>query len=251
MKRRQKLRTLIFGCATLLLLSAGPAKADDISDPLEGLNRAIFTFNDKLDRWILEPIAIGWDFVLPDVAQTGVSNFFSNLRFPIDFTNELLQGEPTEAGRDLGRFVINTTIGIGGLFDHATGFGLEKEQEDFGQTFAVWGIGTGPYLVLPFMGPSNPRDFVGGLLDNAARIWPYYIDPDLIWIPPTVELINTRAAYLTEIENARETSLDYYTFVRNLYAQRREAAIADSDPQAAQTEASDDDLYFFDDENVE
>ncbi|MFT4570139.1 MAG: phospholipid-binding lipoprotein MlaA [Hyphomicrobiaceae bacterium] len=231
--------------AAMTLAPPPVVHAAEISDPLEGLNRAVFIFNDKLDRWVLEPVARGWDFVLPDPAQTGFDNFFSNLRFPIDFTNELLQGQPRQAGRDLGRFVVNTTIGIGGFFDHATKFGLEKDKEDFGQTFGVWGVGTGPYLMLPFFGPSSPRDAVGTVLDGFATVWPYFVDRDVVWIPPVVGLVNTRSLYLDEIENARETSLDYYTFVRNLYAQRRAALIADRPQDAVDAEAEDD-LYFYD-----
>jgi phospholipid-binding lipoprotein MlaA len=246
MKKAGKATTVTAALAMALAFTATTARAEEISDPLEGLNRAIFTFNDTVDRWVLEPVARGWHFVMPDFAETGVTNFFNNLRFPIDFTNELLQGQPRQAGVDLGRFLVNTTIGIGGFVDHATTLGLEYQKEDFGQTFGVWGVGNGPYLVLPFLGPSSPRDAVGNVLDGFASVWPYFLDSDVIWIPPTVDLINTRAMYLDEIKTARETSLDYYSFVRNLYAQRRAALIADN-PDPGMTVEEEDDLYFYDD----
>lgn len=242
---------------TALLFSASTvapsfAHADrggvNVEDPWEGFNRAMFSFNDTLDRWFLEPVARGWDFVVPDVAQTAVSNIFANALFPIDFTNELLQGKPRGAVTSFSRFLVNSTLGVGGIFDHGDTLGLEENHEDFGQTFAVWGVGSGPYLMLPFFGPSNPRDGVGFVLDSAARIWPYYVEDELVVTGiAATELINKRASLLDEIETARESSLDYYAAVRNLYQQQREAAILDGEASDTNSDADGgEDLYFYD-----
>lgn len=245
--------TLAAAMTMVVLSAAAPATAtaNEVNDPFEGFNRAMFKFNDGLDRWILEPVAKGWDFVVPEQGQTAVRNIFANALFPVDFTNELLQWKPKGAAVSLGRFVLNSTLGVGGIFDHGDTMGLEENHEDFGQTFAVWGIGDGPYLMLPFFGPSNPRDGIGMLFDSAARVWPYYVEDEVIWGVAAVGVINFRAGLIDEIETARETSLDYYSFVRNLYAQRRAAAIENRDVDDAagdDSAASDDadDLYYYD-----
>ena len=134
------------------------AEQDNAHDPLEGFNRAMYTFNDKLDKYVLKPVAKGYHAVAPTPVRRSVANFFSNLHDPAVMLNNLLQGKPGQAASDLGRFMVNSTIGIFGLFDVSSKFGLPKHDEDFGQTLAVWGVGDGPYLVLPFFGPSNMRD---------------------------------------------------------------------------------------------
>jgi phospholipid-binding lipoprotein MlaA len=166
---------LLLACLCLVGLSAcattqqrpgeetPPAQAeeeaqDNARDPLEGFNRAMYTFNDKFDRYLLKPVAKGYRAIMPKPVSRGISNFFSNLHDPGIMLNNLLQGKPKQAGSDLGRFLVNTTLGIAGLFDVATKMGMEKHNEDFGQTLGKWGVGEGPYLVLPFLGPSNVRD---------------------------------------------------------------------------------------------
>ena len=133
----------------------------EASDPLEPLNRAIFSFNLTLDKAILRPIATVYNAALPDPVRDGVRNFLNNLRTPIILANDVLRGEIGRAGDTVGRFLLNSTLGVGGLFDIASELGFDFHNEDFGQTLAVWGIGEGPYLMLPIFGPSNPRDAVG------------------------------------------------------------------------------------------
>jgi len=242
-----------------------PALADGVpGDPWEGFNRAIFKFNDTLDVWILEPVAKGWDFVVPDPAQRGLDRFFDNLRFPIVFVNSVLQANPTRAGIALGRFSINTTLGMAGFFDPAAHAGLTPIDEDFGQTLGRWGVGGGPYLVLPFFGPSNPRDGVGMAVDSAMRVWPWFVDREISFGVTALNLVNTRSLWIDLIADAKEESLDYYAAVRDAYLQRRRSLIENRDtgnenddslyfPHAggepsAPSEQNDDDLYFPDDE---
>jgi phospholipid-binding lipoprotein MlaA len=209
-------------------------------DPWESFNRRMFWFNDKLDDYVLEPAAKGWDFVMPNRVETCVSNFFYNLRFPIHTLNDLLQGKVQYAVTDVGRFFVNTTIGLAGFFDPATSLGLEHHWEDFGQTLGWWGVGTGPYLVLPVLGPSDLRDGGGLMVDTAASITPFFVSSYYLVAARTVDLVNTRAVYADAIQKAKDSSLDYYTFVRNAYLQRRASLVND---QAAATEATQEDLY--------
>jgi phospholipid-binding lipoprotein MlaA len=146
------------------------AEESEINDPWEDFNRGVFNFNESLDRAILKPVAQGYRFIMPDVAEQGVSNFFDNLRDVVTFFNNVLQLKPVEATQDLSRVLINTTIGIGGLFDVASTMNIPKNDEDFGQTLGAWGVESGPYLVLPLFGPSTVRDGVGIIPDM-------YLDP--------------------------------------------------------------------------
>ena len=145
---------LLGGCATT-----------NPSDPLEPMNRAIYSFNDGVDTAIFKPLAQGYRAVLPSFVRNGISNFFSNINDVLIALNNLLQGKISNAVSDVGRVLVNTTVGVGGLFDVATNFGLEKHNEDFGQTLGYWGIADGPYLVLPLLGPSNFRDALGRIVD--------------------------------------------------------------------------------------
>ena len=211
-------------------------------DPLEKVNRKIFWFNDKLDAYVLEPVARGWDRITPDPVQTSVSNFFLNARSPVVIINDLLQGKPRASATDVGRFAVNTTVGILGFMDPATKWGLERHNEDFGQTLGVWGILPGPYLMLPVFGPSNPRDTAGLVGDWAFSIWPFFIDQYILLGARVVDTVNARSLLLEEVKNAKEASVDYYTFVRDAYFQRRKALVSDN------AETSNDELYFLEDE---
>ncbi|MFN2426389.1 MAG: VacJ family lipoprotein [Candidatus Binatia bacterium] len=235
--------------ACLVTVSApAAALADGASnprDPWASLNRPFFRFNDALDRYALEPVAKGYDFILPEIVEGWVTNFFANLWFPVVFTNCVLQAKPREATQSLARFMVNTTIGLGGFGDPATRLKVPAPNEDFGQTLGYWGVGTGPYLVLPFMGPSNVRDTAGRLVDSANRVWPYFVPWYVTTGTGVVEVINTRARYLEQVEDLRESSVDYYAAVRDAYLQRREALVEDrvgSGDRRDQT--SDDDLYY-------
>jgi phospholipid-binding lipoprotein MlaA len=234
---------LILGAIALVAGTAVvPARAQEY-DPLERMNRGIFWFNEQTDLWVLEPVGRAWDAVLPDPVQRSVSRFFQNLRFPIHLANNLLQGKVVPAGQTVGRFLVNTTAGVGGLLDPATRIGLPAQPEDFGQTLGVWGVGQGPYLVLPLLGPSTIRDAVGLAVDTAAAVTPWFVDTLYLVAAQTVYVVNERSQYLREVEEAREAAVDYYLFVRNAYLQRRQALVTDgriSDEEA-------EDLYYFDD----
>ena len=183
------------------------------------MNRGTFWFNERVDQAVVEPVATGWDWVLPERVQTSVANFFDNLFLPIVFLNDLLQAKPVAAAQDVGRFAVNTTVGVVGLFDPASRFGIPENDEDFGQTFGRWGCPPGPYLVLPLLGPSSLRDAPGGVLDRA----PNYLLPLAVSLGlGVVDAVNTRAALLEEIRQDREESLDFYVFVRNAYLENRE-----------------------------
>jgi phospholipid-binding lipoprotein MlaA len=162
------------GCATAPSDSAAKAEFEQANDPLEPFNRAVFAVNMQLDKMLLRPAGIVYRGVLPKPVQTGVNNFLGNLRAPVVFANDVLQGDIDRAGNTAGRFAINTTVGVLGVWDAAAHFGIHGHSEDFGQTFGTWGIGEGFYLVLPLLGPSNPRDGIGLLAE-------YFVDPFNIW----------------------------------------------------------------------
>lgn len=201
--------------------------ASDPSDSLESFNRAIFAFNMKLDSWFLKPVAKGYDYVMPNFAERGVQNFFGNLGEINNVVNDVLQWKWKQAVNDTGRFVTNSTLGIGGLFDVAGKIGMpESDGEDFGQTFAKWGVGQGPYLMLPFLGPSSLRDGVALPFDS-------YMDPvnhinDDGWVVGlnVLDLVDTRAQLL---ETEDLASGDLYVFVREFYLKRREYLIKDGE----------------------
>jgi phospholipid-binding lipoprotein MlaA len=214
----------------------------DPSDPWERMNRGTFRFNEGADRWVVEPIAKGIDFVLPDPVERSIRKFFDNSMIPIHFGNALLQFKPVSAVEDLARFVINTTIGVAGFFDPATDFGLEAHREDFGQTLGFWGVPPGPYLVLPLLGPSNPRDTVGLIADSASLVYPWFVP---LYVSSAIGVgrqLNLRSLALDEIAAERKAALDYYVAVRNAYMSYRENQIRDRE----EDEADDDDLYYVD-----
>jgi len=214
----------------------------DPTDPWERMNRGIFRFNEGADRWVVEPIAKGVDFVMPDPVENSIRKFFDNSRFPIRFLNDLLQAKPVSAVEDLARFVVNTTIGVAGFFDPATHFGLEAHHEDFGQTLGYWGVPPGPYLVLPILGPSNPRDTVGWIADQASLVYPWFMPFYASTAIGVGEKLNLRSLNLEGIAAERKAALDYYVAVRNAYMSYRENQVRDHE----EDEADDDDLYYLD-----
>jgi phospholipid-binding lipoprotein MlaA len=225
----------------LALLGLGCATSPD---PWEGMNRGTFWFNEKLDRYALEPVATGWDWVLPERVQGSVSNFFDNLEMPIVFVNDLLQAKPVAASQDVGRFVVNTTLGLAGLFDPASVFGIPENDEDFGQTLGRWGAPAGPYLVIPLLGPSTfPRDAMGRAVDGFTQPANYFITWPIAAGLTAVDTVNVRASLLEEIRQDREESLDFYIFVRNAYLENREHRVRDEAPSEPE-----DDLYYIDEE---
>ncbi len=244
-------RRLAIALAAFIALGSGStAGAEDVSDPLEPINRGIFWFNDKADVYVLEPTARGWNYVLPDRVQTAIGNFFENVRFPVVMINNLLQAKVVEASSDVGRFLINTTIGIAGFFDPATGFGLERNDEDFGQTLGYWGVPPGPYLVAPLLGPLNLRDGTGRLVDTATAVYPLFAAAPYTIGATAVNTVNFRSQVLSEVRNAKAASLDYYVFVRDAYDQSRKARVED---RVDIDEERVEDLYFgdFEDEQSE
>jgi phospholipid-binding lipoprotein MlaA len=194
-------------------------------DPWEGFNRKVFVFNDTLDTYALKPVAKGYRAVTPDPVEDGVSRMFSNLGEIVNVLNDVLQGKFSQAGNDTGRFLVNSTIGLAGFFDVADDFGLPKnEGEDFGQTLGVWGVGEGPFLMLPLFGPSTLRD-------GPSRIVDQLVNPisEIDHVPTRntvygVDVISTRADLLKAEELV---SGDKYSFIRDVYLQRREFLLND------------------------
>jgi len=212
----------------------GLAAFREANDPMEPMNRYFFELNNAADELLLKPLA-GWYYIaLPNFAQDGIRNAINNVRTPVILANDLFQGELERAGTTLGRFLVNSTLGLGGLFDIAERMGMERHDEDFGQTLAVAGVGEGPYLVLPLIGPSNPRDAFGRIVDA-------FLDPmtyltfftDFGWINTTrtgLDLVDFRARNLEAIDQLKKGSLDYYATVRSLYRQRRADEISNGKP---------------------
>jgi phospholipid-binding lipoprotein MlaA len=233
-------------CGGSPVLAAAPNSSSH--DPLESVNRKIFWFNNQIDDYVLAPVATVWDKIMPQRVEKCLSNFFGNLRFPIVAGNGLLQGKFKQAGSDVGRFAVNTTIGLAGFFDPASGWGLEEHNEDFGQTLGYWGVGAGPYLVLPFFGPSNPRDTVGLAADSFSTVYPFFVEFIYLAAARGTDIINARAMVLQEVREFKAASFDYYVAVRNAYIQRRKALIADRSGVSAQES---EDLYTIQDNNGE
>ncbi|QJE72464.1 VacJ family lipoprotein [Aerophototrophica crusticola] len=228
------LAVLFLGAATFAL-PAGAQEAsqpaEDVNDPLEPVNRAIFWLNEGLDVVILRPVAEIYKAVLPDPAKRGVRNVLQNLRSPLDLANQTLQGDWEGAGNVVKRFAINTTVGLGGLIDVAGEHGMPYEYESFDQTLAVWGVPEGPYLVLPLLGPSSLRDAVGFGAE-------FYGDPvsnlasnnDAQWFNYTragLNVADTRAGYIEVMDDLKRNSFDYYAAMRSLYRQRRDNWVRD------------------------
>jgi phospholipid-binding lipoprotein MlaA len=198
--------------------------ADD--DPFEGLNRGIFAVNRGLDIAVIRPLARGYQTAVPDGVRDSVRNFISNLGAPVDFLNSLLQGKVSDAGHVFGRFLTNTVLGVGGLFDPASDFGVTKVDADFGQTLGHYGVGTGPYLVLPLMGPSDLRDALGGGVDMVADPVPETLFPHqsrMSWQGARYATmgIDFRAQNMAFIDDIFENSVDPYTTFKSFYLQRR------------------------------
>lgn len=219
-------------CALLATGCASTEKRTDLSadmvsatanpiDPFEDFNRSIYGFNMGLDRYVLKPVSDGYKFITPDFVETGVSNFFNNLKGINVVLNDVLQGKFQQGASDTGRFLTNTTIGVAGLFDVASEFGMQHNVEDFGQTLAVWGVGGGPYLVLPILGPTTIRDGGAGIVDRAANPGTY--------VPFTgiLEGINDRANAEGALNFINEAALDPYVFTRESFLQYRQNLIND------------------------
>ena len=251
-----------FGGAFVFLaaisLGATGCATPERPDPLERSNRAVFAFNEGLDRYALEPVAKGWDFITPDFVQDGIQNFYRNLDMPVVIANDLLQLKPVRVVEDVARLFFNTTLGLGGFVDVATRVGIPDNDEDFGQTLGRWGVPPGPYLVVPILGPYTLRDGFGEIVDTTGAAYAYM---NLFWFDVVglngwettgasigsyaFRLVNLRTIYLEEIASNRADAFDYYAFVRNAYLQNRSARVLDATDAGV---LSEEDLYFDDEE---
>jgi phospholipid-binding lipoprotein MlaA len=216
--------------ASALMALAGTSAHAQVPDPLEPVNRVIFSFNDKVDTYFLRPVAQTYVNVVPQLVRMGVTNVFGNVGDMFSAVNSLLQGKREKLGNDLGRVLVNSTFGLGGIFDVAGYAGVEKGNEDFGQTFGYWGIPAGPYLVIPFLGPSNVRDATGLVIQS-------YVDPVNQVTPDSnryelwgLRVIDARAGLLGTEDLVAGAALDRYTFIRSAYSQRRRSLIFDGKP---------------------
>ncbi|MBU3588870.1 VacJ family lipoprotein [Polynucleobacter sp. 80A-SIGWE] len=195
-------------------------------DPWEPFNRSVFEFNEGLDAYLLKPVVAGYRFVLPEFVRDGIYNFFSNYSDIYTALQNLLQGKPGDAFSDLMRVVVNTTFGLGGLIDMATPGGLPKHKEDWGQTFGVWGIPSGPYVVLPFFGPSSVRDTFGTVADlESDYLFGYVKDIGLRNSITGLRVVNARNTYYEAGDLLDGAAIDKYSFMRDAYIQRREYQI--------------------------
>jgi phospholipid-binding lipoprotein MlaA len=212
----------------------------DSRDRFERFNRGVYKFNDALDRVVARPAAVAYATVTPRPVRTGVTNFFANLGTPVTMVNELLQWKLVGFGTDTARLVINSTLGIGGLFDPATKMGLQKGDEDLGQTFGRWGVPAGPYLMLPVIGPSTARDIFGRVGDQFAEPRNYVSNGTLRFALTGLELVDKRAGLL-EADQVLRRSYDPYGFIRNAYLQRRQFQVYDGNPPDEEPEDFSDD----------
>lgn len=239
--------------AGLLLVGlALPVPADDepagyARDPYENWNRKVFSFNETVDAWVLKPVAKGYRAITPNVVQTGVGNFFANLGEVSNFANNLLQGKPLDAGKDVLRFGLNTTVGIGGLFDPATSLGLRRSEEDFGQTLSAWGLPEGPYLVWPFIGGQTLTHTLSLPMDYyVLNPVPYLVEePEARYGISALYAVHLRASVL---DAEALIHGDRYSFIRDAYLQRRTFLINDGRIGSDPFLDDDEDFQFSDDD---
>lgn len=239
MLKNCKVGRLALTAIAVLSLSACTTTSEqgDIADPVEGLNRGIFAFNNAVDTAVLEPVARGYRGVVPTPARKGVRNFLQNLKSPIVIGNNLLQGDLVGAGDATTRMFANTLLGFAGLVDVAGAEGVKYQEEDFGQTLGKWGVGHGPYLVLPLLGPSSLRDTTGMVVDG-------YADPVRNWLMNTdqegwyyarvgVSAVDKREELLDVLADLKKNSIDYYAAMKSTYGQRRAALVNDEGGNSA------------------
>lgn len=242
MKPASGLLIMVLVMLTGACAHTGDMEANGNVDPWEPFNRKIFTFNEKVDQTVIKPVSRGYRRVVPDAVRKGVGNVFRNLTEPTTIVNDVLQGKIGQAGDDFFRFLINSTFGILGWFDVATPLGMERHQEDFGQTFSVWGFARGPYLVLPLLGPSTVTDGIG-LIPTTLYTDPRTMDGYTFttFAILSVDTIDTRARLLGASKMV-DLQLDPYVFRRETYLQRREQLIHDGEAPAEEDYFSDDDF---------
>ena len=213
------LLALLAGCATTNMGTPG--------DPLERMNRATYRFNDSLDRHVMRPVAKGYIKHVPSLIRTGIDNFLENLAFPTTIVNDLLQLKVKDTLVDLGRFTVNSTLGIGGILNPANAFGIPKNDEDFGQTLGRWGVPAGPYVVLPLLGPSSLRDAPAIYVDAQTDLRiTLDLDRTTEWALVGISLVNRRSELLP-YDASFDSAYDRYAFIRNAWLQRREYQVKD------------------------
>ena len=226
------IRSCLAGILTLMVVAPVAAQEEDYDqqwhnpDPWEPVNRAVFRFNDTLDTYALKPVAKGYDRVMPQFLNDGISNVFNNLGEPKNLVNNVLQGKIDDAGVDLARFLMNTTVGVVGIVDVATRMGLQRNDEDFGLTLGAWGVKSGPYVMLPLLGPSTVRD-TGGFAIEGLADYSYRGQMDHVPSRNTaigVDIVDTRAGLLSQERLIRG---DKYRFIRNAWLQNREFKVMD------------------------
>ncbi|AKA25514.1 VacJ family lipoprotein [Pseudomonas chlororaphis] len=208
-------------CVSMLVPVLAQAAEDD---PWESINRPIFTFNDTIDTYALKPLAQGYQAVTPQFLEDGIHNFFRNIGDVGNLANDILQAKPHAAAVDTARLLMNTTIGLAGFFDVSTKMGLQRNDEDFGQTLGYWGVGSGPYVMLPFLGPSTLRDAPSKYVDSFTEPYRYVNDVPVRNSAFALDIIDTRASLLS---SEKLISGDKYTFIRNAYLQNREFKVKD------------------------
>lgn len=250
------IKLLLFICLIALSGCSTLDHPTDPNDPLESYNRGMFEFNDGVDRYVIKPVAQGYDAVTPGFVQKGINNFFSNLDDFVVIVNDLLQLKFGQLSSDTGRLLINSTIGLGGLIDWASDINMPKHNEDFGQTLGYWGMPTGPYFVIPILGPSTIRD-TGGLIADTAELDPIWREvedglpalpreSDKAQIITVVKAIDLRASLLKAEKILDEAALDKYTFIREAYLQRREYLVYDGNPPKKAEEFDESELFDLD-----
>ena len=213
--------------------SSGTSAGSSENDPYEATNRKIFALNENLDKHVARPVAVFYTRAVPEPARDGIHNFLVNLGMPVTFANDVLQGEPKRAVDTVGRFVINSTIGVGGLIEMAQKAGIPEHTSDFGETLAVYGVDEGPFLVLPMLGPSNPRDAAGKVVDTVMdpATWISFRSSTFFYLGRgVVGIIDERAQNLDALDQLERTSLDLYATERSLYRQHRAAEINHGKP---------------------
>jgi phospholipid-binding lipoprotein MlaA len=235
-------RSLFLTVALLSVLTAGCSTSNPEAlaqnDPYEQTNRAVFKVNMALDNAVAKPVAKFYNHAVPAPVRERIHNAVINLHKPVVFGNDVLQGEGRRAGQTLARFTLNSTLGVAGLFDVATALGVPDHSEDFGQTLGVWGAGEGPYLVVPFMGPSSPRDLTGDVADIFMDPLTYikFHGSDTWYAVSTgVDVLDLRAGSVDTVQQIERTSIDFYATTRSLYRQYRKSEIRDGAPEPQDT----------------
>jgi phospholipid-binding lipoprotein MlaA len=226
-------------CSALVLGGCATTGERNPADPWEPANRGVYRVNDAVDRAVLRPTARGYKKYTPGWFQSGVGNFFANLSSPATIVHSLLQGKPGEAGEETLRFLLNTTLGVGGVLDPATAAELPRHDEDLGQTLGSWGVPPGPYLMVPLLGPSTVRDFPSDLADRFLRPLFWFDLGNARWGALALDIVDTRARLLP-LDATLERAFDRYAFIRDAFLQRRQYQVFDGNPPQAPIDEFDD-----------